>query len=149
MFQDKVVEKIKTQFYIQYFFFRKSCRLWDNVEKYGRGRQPTDDSVTRHMRIACWLTKATDTHSECVILIAFPWQQWSRERDSMLQYTYIACLVYSGHSIDVCATFASVLQTPTDWGCSAGGHPVRVKGSERQVYANQAISLLVYSGSCC
>jgi len=27
------------------------------------------------MRIACWLPKATDTHSGYVILIAFPLQQ--------------------------------------------------------------------------
>jgi len=25
------------------------------------------------MRVACWLTKATGTHSEYVIVIAFPW----------------------------------------------------------------------------
>jgi len=31
-------------------------------------------------------------HSEYVILIAFPLQQWLRERTSMLRYTYIACL---------------------------------------------------------
>jgi len=28
------------------------------------------------MRIACWLSKATDTHLQYVILIAFPLQQW-------------------------------------------------------------------------
>ena len=39
MFQIIVVEKIKTQFI---FFSRKSCGLWDNVEKYGKGRQATD-----------------------------------------------------------------------------------------------------------
>jgi hypothetical protein len=44
------------------------------------------------MRIACWIPKATDTHSEYIILIVFPWQQWSRERASVLPYTYIACL---------------------------------------------------------
>ena len=27
------------------FFFRKSCRLWDNVEKYCRAGQATDDSM--------------------------------------------------------------------------------------------------------
>jgi len=32
MFQAKVVEKIKT-YYVQLLFFRKSCRIWDNVEK--------------------------------------------------------------------------------------------------------------------
>ena len=44
------------------------------------------------MRIACWIPKATDIPSEYVILIAFPLQQWSHERASMLRYTYIACL---------------------------------------------------------
>jgi hypothetical protein len=45
------------------------------------------------MRIACWVPKATDTHSEYVTLIAFPLKQWLRERASLLRYTYIACLV--------------------------------------------------------
>jgi hypothetical protein len=30
----------------------KSCRLWDNVEKYGTAGQVTDDNVTRRMRFA-------------------------------------------------------------------------------------------------
>jgi hypothetical protein len=45
------------------------------------------------MRIAYWVPKATNTHTGCVILIAFPQQQWLHERASMLRYTYIACLV--------------------------------------------------------
>ena len=35
---------------------------------------------------------ATNTHLGCVILIAFPLQQWSHERVSILRYTYIGCL---------------------------------------------------------
>jgi hypothetical protein len=50
-------------------------------------------NIIRRMRIACWVTKATDTRSEYVILIAFPRQQWLHERTSMLRYMYIACLV--------------------------------------------------------
>jgi hypothetical protein len=46
------------------------------------------------MLITCWITKATDTHSEYVILIAFPRQPWLRELASMLRYTYIYVLVY-------------------------------------------------------
>jgi len=49
--------------------------MWKNI-----ARQATDDNITRRMRIACWITKATGTHSEHVILIAFPQQQWLRER---------------------------------------------------------------------
>jgi hypothetical protein len=45
------------------------------------------------MRIVCWVTKATNTHSECVILTAFTRRQWLHESASVLRYTYIACLV--------------------------------------------------------
>jgi hypothetical protein len=45
------------------------------------------------MRIACWVAKATNGHSEYVILFAFPLQQWLQERASMLRHTYVACRV--------------------------------------------------------
>ena len=45
------------------------------------------------MRIACWVTKATNTHSKYAILIAVPRQQWMHERVSLLRYTYIACVI--------------------------------------------------------
>jgi hypothetical protein len=48
----------------------------------------------RHMRIAYWTPKSTNTHSEYVILIDFPLQQWLRKRSSMLRYTYSACLCF-------------------------------------------------------
>ena len=50
------------------------------MEKYGTARQATDDNIIRRMRVACWITKATDTHLEYVVLIAFQRQQWLRER---------------------------------------------------------------------
>jgi hypothetical protein len=62
------------------------------VEKHGKAGQVTDD-IIRRMRFACWVTKVTDAHSEYVMLIAFPRQQWFRERISVLRNTYIACLV--------------------------------------------------------
>jgi len=43
------------------------------------------------MRIACWIPKATNTNTqECVIIIAFPLQQWLHERALMLCYMYVA-----------------------------------------------------------
>jgi hypothetical protein len=69
---DKVVEKIKTHICMfSKFFFRKLCRLWDNVESFCRVGQATYDNITWRMCFACWITKDTDTHSEYVILIAF------------------------------------------------------------------------------
>jgi len=47
------------------------------------------------MRFACWIPKATNTHSEYVILLAFPQQQWLRKSASMLRYMYTACLADS------------------------------------------------------
>ena len=69
------------------------------MEKYGRARQSTDDNIIRRMRFACWITKDTDTHSEYVILIAFPPQQWLRERASTLRYT--ATLVHIQFAVEL------------------------------------------------
>ena len=54
------------------------------MEKYGSFGHATNDNITRRMRVACWIIKATDTHSEYVILIAIPPQKWLGERTSML-----------------------------------------------------------------
>jgi hypothetical protein len=75
-----------------HFTFRKSRRLWDNVEKCGRARQVTDGNIIRRMHIACCITKATDTRSEYVIIIVFPQQQWLRERATILHYTTLPVL---------------------------------------------------------
>ena len=84
MFQTKVVQKNETHILLSIiFFFRKSFNFWDNVQKYCRGGQLTDDNITRRMRFACGITKAKNINSEYVILIAFPLQQWLRERASI------------------------------------------------------------------
>jgi len=44
--------------------------MWKNIVQPGRPR----DNTKKRMRFARWITKATDTHSEYVILIAFPWK---------------------------------------------------------------------------
>ena len=43
------------------------------------------------IRFACWITKATDTLSEYVILISFHGQKWLRERAYLLP-VYEHCL---------------------------------------------------------
>jgi hypothetical protein len=73
-------------------FFFKSCRLWDNVVKYCRAGQTTDD-IWR-MRTACWIPKATNASSQSVTIIAFPLQQWLRESTSMLCHAYILTALY-------------------------------------------------------
>jgi len=62
-------------------------------EDTGRSGQATDDNVIRRIRFVCWVNKATDTHSEYVILIASPRQRWLRERTTILRYMHISYLV--------------------------------------------------------
>jgi len=55
------------------------------------------------MRIACWIPKATNTHSQYVIVIAFPLQQRLEESATSLCSTYIAH--HQAHSVlQVCAS---------------------------------------------
>ena len=40
----------------------------------------------RHLLIECWITEATNTLSEYVILVAFPRQQWTQTHLSIMYY---------------------------------------------------------------
>jgi hypothetical protein len=62
------------------------------VEKYRRVRQATDDNTAR-MCNACWIPKATNIHTEYILLIAVALQQWLHERDQKLRYMYIVLLL--------------------------------------------------------
>ena len=64
-------ENQKTYIMFSNFFLRKSCRFWDNVEKYGRDIQAKHDNTIQRMRFVCWITKATDTNGAYVMLTAF------------------------------------------------------------------------------
>jgi hypothetical protein len=61
------------------------------VETFGAARQATDGNTIWRMRFAFWISRATDTHSECVIIIAFS-QTWDNESDTILRFLYIGCL---------------------------------------------------------
>jgi len=65
-------------------YFLENCTVsetkWKNIVLPG-SRQMT----IRRMRIACWITKATDTHLEYVIPSALLLQQWLNEQGTMLQ----------------------------------------------------------------
>jgi hypothetical protein len=63
--------------------------MWKNIVERGRPQM----TIWR-MRIACGIPKATNTHSQYVILIVYPLQPRLNERASMLRHAYIDCLVY-------------------------------------------------------
>ena len=63
------------------------------MEKYCAADQARDDNIMWRMSAARRLPKATNTHSECVIITAFILQQWLNERSSKSRYTYIVVLL--------------------------------------------------------
>jgi hypothetical protein len=84
---DKTCRENQNTSYAQYIFSRKLYHLLDNVEKFCRTGQATDDSTIR------WITKATSMHSECWIIFALPRQKLLRERASVLRYMYTDTLI--------------------------------------------------------
>ena len=84
MFQTNVVEKIRTHFMFNNFFYNRSIYeiMWKRNVEPGRPQMTLEC-----MRIAYSITKATNTHSDYVILTVFPLQQWLRERATVLHYT--------------------------------------------------------------
>ena len=47
-----------------------------------------------HEHNTCWKTKATNTHSQYVTIVAFLLQQWLHQSDSMIRYTYISYPIF-------------------------------------------------------
>jgi len=62
--------------------------MWKNTVEPGRPQ-----TTIWRMHIACWIFKASNTHSEYAILVAFPLQQWWHESASLLHHSYLICLV--------------------------------------------------------
>jgi hypothetical protein len=78
--------------HFMFFLNHAFMRMWKNIVEPDRPQM----AIWR-MRIAWWITKASDTHthSEYVILTVFPLQQHLHESDPVFQHTHIACLVFS------------------------------------------------------
>ena len=91
MCQTKAVENQNTHSLLNNFFF-KNCAIyeimWKNILETGRPQM-----TIWCMHIACCIPKAINVHSEYVMLIAFPQQQWLHECASLLHYMCVACLV--------------------------------------------------------
>jgi len=84
----KIQKKAKHAFCFQWLF-RNLCCLWDNVGKYDPTTEVTGDNIIRRTK----KNARTQTHSENIILIAFPLQQWLHGNVSLLRYTFSVCLL--------------------------------------------------------
>jgi len=92
MFQTKIVEKIKNHILCSITFVENRAVYeikWKNIVEPGRPQV----TIWR-MRVASWISKATNTQLAYVITIDFPLPGLLHERAYILCCTYIAYLVY-------------------------------------------------------
>ena len=119
MFHTKFIEQIKTHTHKHTYLCSEAFS--ENLAVYQimweSKTAPYRSQITIwFMRIACWITKATDTKSEYILIIVFPLQQLFRERASILRNVYIACLFL-------------VLSNPTQT-----NHSIIVKQANNRIY---------------
>jgi len=90
---DKICrENQNTHFIFGNFFFSRKLYLYEIMCK--NILEPCRLQITMwRMRIACWIPKATDTHSKYVILF-FPPQQWLHESTSLLTLPVLSEVTY-------------------------------------------------------
>jgi len=99
MFQTKVVEKIKTNILRLKRFFPENRVVYEitgkNIVEPGRSQ-----TTIWRMRIAYWISKTTNTHSEHVITHCFSTAKMVMRTRLNLRYTCIACLDFSNYKSD-------------------------------------------------
>jgi len=85
-------ENPNTHFIFNNILFPENRAVYEIMWK--NSVQPDRPHMTMwRMRLACWIPNATETHSECVTLIAFPLQQLLQQSTSVLRHTHVSCLV--------------------------------------------------------
>ena len=85
-------ESQNTHLYFHLFYLENRTVCEINLKKYII--EPDRSQITIWcMRIACWITKATNTHSEYAILNAFSLQQWLHERASVWRNSPLPSLI--------------------------------------------------------
>ena len=115
MIQTKVVQ-INTYFMFNDLFSSENLAVYEITWKNTVQRCRPHMTIW-HMRIACRIPNATNTHSQHVLLIAFALQLWLHEHASMLRYSTVPVLlifsvVFRPASV-VCLHFAVLRIGPT------------------------------------
>jgi len=79
-------------FHVKYLFFPKIVKFVRQCGTVLYSRRGPHMTI-RRMRIACWITRAKNTHSEYVKRIDFPLQQLLQQRVSVGRFIYTGYLV--------------------------------------------------------
>jgi hypothetical protein len=75
---DKSCRENQNAFYIQKLIFPENRAVCE-IMRENKVDPDRPYMTIWHMRIACWIPKATKAHSQYVILTAFQHQQWLHE----------------------------------------------------------------------
>jgi hypothetical protein len=86
MYKTDVVDKIQTHISCSVTFFSDNRAVYE-IMNFIQPAWPQTTIWLTH--IACWIPKATNSHSEYVTLSAFPLQHWLHEHATVLLYTYV------------------------------------------------------------
>jgi hypothetical protein len=109
-FRHKLLKKFTTHILCSVtFFFRKSCRLWYNLEKYGSARQATYDNIMRRMETNAKLSltlRICNTNCFCTANMV------ARTRINVTLYVH--CLSYYSYVTNQKMHIDAVLQTYND-----------------------------------
>ena len=102
MYSDKSCRETHPISYSVTFFLNLAVyeTMWKNIVEPGKPQM----TIWR-MRIACWLSKATNTRLEYVILITFPPLQLLHERALMLRYSSLPALCNLSSGSPSCTSF--------------------------------------------
>jgi hypothetical protein len=98
LFKKNCIRNKNTHFKLKTLFFSKFVPFMRYAEKCcGAEQIMTDNMAHAQCLLENWgyIHTHTYTHSQYVILIAFPQQQWLPKCASILRHMYTACLVYS------------------------------------------------------
>jgi len=69
---DKICRENKNR-HFRLIFFHKLCRLWDNVEKYGKARLATDGNMVQKNLICMMDNEGKNTHTHTLIIFNSYW----------------------------------------------------------------------------
>jgi len=85
-------------------FFSENCDVYEIMWKKCGGDTVQYDA--ERTQLICWVNKARmQTQTHCLMLIAFPLQQWLHQRASILHCKYIKCIF----SFLTCSDFSFLL----------------------------------------
>jgi hypothetical protein len=117
-------------------FFPKIVSFYEIMCKNMVETDSSYDDIKWHISLTWWITKATITHSEHIILIVFPWQPWLHKFSSMLHLCVYCLSCYetsykttSNHSTQwQILTYLSSLYTPLNIVLNVWTENIQVKG---------------------